>query len=92
MQAWLRVSGGITSDATFWADGCGSSVVCGSMVTILARGRTPEQASRINQQVILEELGGLPEEERHCALLAANSLRAALAGLPPDSGRTYPPS
>ncbi|MEO0085638.1 MAG: iron-sulfur cluster assembly scaffold protein [candidate division WOR-3 bacterium] len=78
MQVWLRVSGGIISEATFWTDGCCSSIVCGSMVTILARGRTPEQASRIDQLVILDKLGGPPEEERHCALLAANWLRGRL--------------
>lgn len=27
---------------------------------------------------ILEVLGGLPEEDRHCALLAAETLQAAL--------------
>jgi len=83
MQIWLRVSADAIIEATFWTDGCGSSIVCGSMVTIMAQGRTLEQAGLIDQQAVLDELGGLPEEDRHCALLAANTLKQAIVSLGP---------
>jgi NifU-like protein involved in Fe-S cluster formation len=76
-DAGLGQDSDVAVDATFWTDGCGTSVVCASMVTIMANGRTLEQAARIDQQSVLGELGGLPEEDRHCALLAANTLREA---------------
>jgi len=79
MQIWLRVRAGVITEATFWTDGCGTSGVCASMVTIMARGKTLEQAVRIDQQSVLDELGGLPEADRHCALLAANTLREAIS-------------
>ncbi|MFO7676527.1 MAG: iron-sulfur cluster assembly scaffold protein [bacterium] len=78
MQIWLRVEGGAVAEATFWTDGCGPSIVCGSMVTILARGRTIEEAAALDQQAVLDALGGLPEESRHCALLAARTLVEAV--------------
>ena len=77
-QVWVRIANDVAVDATFWTDGCGASVVCASMVTLMAQGKTLEQAARINQQSVLNELGGLPEEDRHCALLAANTLREAI--------------
>ncbi len=83
MQIWLRVSADVITEATFWTDGCGTSVVCASMVTIIAKGKTLEQAAQINQQAVLDELGGLPEEDRHCALLAANTLREAIGCVRP---------
>ena len=33
MEIWLRVKNGVVADATFWTDGCGSSIACGSLVT-----------------------------------------------------------
>jgi nitrogen fixation NifU-like protein len=87
MRIWLRVANDVVVDATFWTDGCGTSAVCGSMVTIMAKGRTLEQAVRIDRQSILDELGGLPEEDRHCALLAANTLREAMGCIRSESAR-----
>jgi Mrp family chromosome partitioning ATPase len=62
---------------TFITDGCGPSLASGSMATTLAIGRTVEEALAIQQKDILAELGGLPVEVEHCALLAANTLQAA---------------
>ena len=87
MQIWLRVRADMITEATFWTDGCGTSVICASAVTIMAKGKTLEQAARIDQQSVLDELGGLPEEDRHCALLAANTLREAIGCIVPESAR-----
>ena len=84
MQIWLRVKEDVVVEATFWTDGCGTSVVCASMVTTMAKGRTLEQVARIDEQSVLDELGGLPEEDRHCALLAANTLREAIGCIRPE--------
>lgn len=84
MQIWLRVSNDVIVEATFWTDGCGSSIVCASMVTILAKGKNLEQAARIDQQTVLDELGGLPEDDQHCALLAANTLLEAIGCIRPE--------
>jgi len=87
MQVWVRIANDVAVDATFWTDGCGTSVVCASMMTIMANGRTLEQAARIDQQSVLDELGGLPEEDRHCALLVANTLREATGCIRSESVR-----
>ena len=78
MQICLKMKDGRVTNASFWTDGCGPSIASGSMVTELAKGKTVHEAQRITQQDVLDGLGGLPEESRHCALLAANTLKEAI--------------
>ena len=77
MEFWLSVVDGTISRLAFFTDGCGPSVASGSMTTCLATGRRIEAAGFLTQEDILDALGGLPEESKHCALLAANTLKAA---------------
>lgn len=78
MEIWLKLKNGIIAEASFLTDGCGTSIASGSMVTEMVKGRSITEARKINQQDILTALGGLPEESQHCALLAANTLKAAI--------------
>ena len=78
MEIWFKVKNGAVAGATFMTDGCGTSVASGSMVTELAGGKSIIEARRISQRDVLSALGGLPEESEHCALLAVNTLKAAI--------------
>jgi nitrogen fixation NifU-like protein len=78
MEIWLKVLDGIIVQATFFTDGCGTSIASGSMVTELAKGKSITEAQKISQQNVLDVLGGLPDESKHCALLAANTLKEAV--------------
>lgn len=80
MEMFLRVKNDRIVDCAFQTDGCGTTFVCGSAATELARGRTLIEAlGRVSAEGVLRALGGLPEESRHCAQLAAETLRRALA-------------
>jgi len=78
LEIYLKIKRGKIIAANFLTDGCGPSIACGSMTTELVIGKSLEEAQKITQEVILQHLGGLPEESRHCALLAANTLQEAL--------------
>jgi nitrogen fixation NifU-like protein len=78
MEIWLRVTNDTITRLTFMTDGCGTSIASGSMVTEIAKGRRIDEAQRISQQDVLDALDGLPQESEHCALLAANTLKAAI--------------
>jgi nitrogen fixation protein NifU and related proteins len=78
MEIWLSIREGRIRDATFWTDGCGTSIAAGSMATEIAKGMTITEAFRVTQQDILNSLGGLPEESAHCALLAANTIKESV--------------
>ncbi len=78
MEIYLRMENDHIQRASFLTNGCGTSVACGSMAVELATGRQMDDALCIGGDTILEALGGLPEEERHCAYLAAETLLAAI--------------
>jgi nitrogen fixation NifU-like protein len=77
MEFWLTVSDGRADKVTFFTDGCGPSLASGSMAACLAEGKAIEEVMDLAQRDILTALGGLPAEVEHCALLAAETLRAA---------------
>jgi len=78
VEIWLKIKSDKIDQAGFSTDGCCSSIACGSMATELAIGKSTEEVLKISQKDILEALGGLPEESTHCALLASNTLQAAI--------------
>jgi ATP-binding protein involved in chromosome partitioning len=77
MEFWLDVHDGKIKKVSFITDGCEPSLASGSITTCLAEGKTVEEVKTISQKDVLEALGGLPEDSEHCALLAANTLKAA---------------
>jgi len=80
MEMYLRVKNDTITECTFQTDGCGTTVVCGSVATELAVGKSLIEAlGAVSAAEILRVLGGLPEESVHCAQLAAETLRRALA-------------
>ncbi len=78
MEFWLQVTEKRVVSAGFTTTGCGPSRAAGSMATELAVNRPLREAGFIEQADILEALGGLPKDSEHCALLAANTLKAAI--------------
>ena len=78
MEIFLRFEGDRVREASFLTDGCGSSAVCGSFAAELALGQDPDGLTEIRGESILDILGGLPEEDRHCAFLAVKALQEAL--------------
>jgi nitrogen fixation NifU-like protein len=84
MEISLQVRDDMIIECTFDTDGCGATVSCGSIVTEMASGKKVAQAKQIDQESILAYCRGLPESNRHCALLASSTLQKALD----DYGRT----
>lgn len=78
MEIYLRIRNDHVEEANFFTDGCGASVACGSLAAELATGKHLDEAACIGGDTILEALRGLPEDETHCAFLAAGALRAAI--------------
>ncbi|UCE20649.1 MAG: iron-sulfur cluster assembly scaffold protein [Gemmatimonadota bacterium] len=78
MEIFLRIQNNVITEVSFMTDGCGTSLASGSMVTELVKRKHIQAAYRINQKNVLEALGGLPEEDEHCALLAASTMKLAV--------------
>lgn len=77
VEVTLRLRGDIVAEIRFLANGCGTTQACGSMATELATGRPLRELFSLNALDVLDALGGLPEENEHCALLAVNALHEA---------------
>jgi len=78
MEIWNKIKNDTIIEATFKTDGCGPTIASGSIVTEISKGKNIKEALKISQQDVLDALGGLPEENQHCALLAANTLKEAI--------------
>ena len=79
MAFWLLVENEIITDVGFLTDGCAPSIACGSAASSLVKNKPVDEVAMIEQKDILAEIGGLPEETKHCALLAADAMRFACA-------------
>lgn len=78
MEIFLKFKDDQVCDAAYLTDGCGSSSVCGSFAAEMAIGKTPKELTDITGDAVLGKLGKMPEEDRHCAFLAAATVQEAL--------------
>ncbi|GAU09002.1 iron-sulfur cluster assembly scaffold protein [Desulfoplanes formicivorans] len=78
LTVYLEIKDDMVKKALFETTGCGSSQVSGEVACEYAEGKTVEEAGLIDGKDVLEALGGLPEENEHCAYLAAETLREAV--------------
>ena len=78
MEIFLKFENNCVCDAAYLTDGCGSSTVCGSFAAEMALGKTPDELTDITGEAILEKIGKFPEEDQHCAFLAAATVQEAL--------------
>jgi NifU-like protein involved in Fe-S cluster formation len=78
MAIYLRFDGETVGAASFDTDGCGPSVVCGSIAAEMAVGKTAEEVLDITGEEVLARAGQIPEDHHHCAFLAVTTLREAV--------------
>jgi nitrogen fixation NifU-like protein len=78
MEISLIMEGDMIKECTFDTDGCGATVACGSIVSEMATGKTIAEARRIDQAAVLSYCEDLPDGNKHCALLTAETLQKAI--------------
>ncbi len=78
MEIWLKMQGDRILQATFSTTGCGPTVAALSFITELARGKGIADIKKITPEYVLNALGGLPEENIECAVLAVQILKEAI--------------
>ena len=78
MKLQLKISNdGIIEDAKFKTYGCGSAIASSSLVTEWVKGKSIDEASKIKNTAIAEELA-LPPVKIHCSILAEDAIKAAI--------------
>jgi nitrogen fixation NifU-like protein len=78
MRLQIKVNDeGVIEDAKFKTFGCGSAIASSSLITEWVKTKTIEDAQKITNQQIVEELS-LPPVKVHCSVLAEDAIKAAI--------------
>jgi len=78
IEIGLKFENEYVSQAAFMTNGCAAITVFGSFAAEMAIGKNPDELLEITGENIMDTAGRFPEEEAHCAFLAAETLQEAL--------------
>lgn len=78
MEIALRFRNDRVAETSYWTNGCAYSLNCIYAAAELAKGRTPDEILEIDPQMVGKFVGGLSEDQMHCARLSVEALHAAL--------------
>ena len=78
MKLQIKVEDGTIVDAKFKTFGCGSAIASSSLSTEWLKGKTIQEAGKIKNTDIVQELN-LPPVKIHCSVLAEDAIKMALA-------------
>lgn len=77
---------GTIEDAKFKTYGCGSAIASSSLVTEWVKGKSLDEAMKLSNEQIAEELA-LPPVKIHCSILAEDAIKAAIADYRQKQGK-----
>ena len=77
MRLQIEVNDNIITDAKFKTFGCGSAIAASSLATEWLKGMTLEEAVKMDNMELVEELS-LPPVKIHCSILAEDAIKAAV--------------
>lgn len=77
LQIKVNPTTGVIEDAKFKTYGCGSAIASSSLVTEWVKGKTLDEAAKLRNSQIAEELA-LPPVKIHCSILAEDAIKAAV--------------
>jgi len=77
LQIQVNEKTGVIEDAKFKTFGCGSAIASSSLATEWVKGKTIEEAGKIQNTEIVKELS-LPPVKIHCSVLAEDAIKAAI--------------
>jgi nitrogen fixation NifU-like protein len=78
LTVYLKVKNNRVEEISYLVFGCCASIATSSMTSVLAKGKTLEEALNITEEDIIQALDGLPENKVHCSNLGVSALRNAI--------------
>jgi nitrogen fixation protein NifU and related proteins len=89
LQIKVNDDSGIIEDAKFKTFGCGSAIASSSLATEWLKGKTVDEALKIKNTDIVNELS-LPPVKIHCSVLAEDAIKAAIVDYRTKQGAKAP--
>lgn len=77
MRLQIEIENGIITDAKFKTFGCGSAIAASSLATEWLKGKSVDEAAKLDNMDLVEELN-LPPVKIHCSVLAQDAVQAAI--------------
>ncbi len=78
MKFTIKVKDNRLEDVKFLTFGCGAAIAVSSIVSEMAKEKTLEEALKISNKDVAEELESLPKNKMHCSNLGADALHKAI--------------
>lgn len=78
LTIYIKVNDNYIDEISYLVFGCTASVATSSMTSVMAKGKSLDEALLITEEDIIEALEGLPENKIHCSNLAVSALHNAI--------------
>ena len=78
MRITLRIVDDVIVDAKFQTFGCAAAIATSSTATQMVIGMTVDEALKLTNARVVEELEGLPPQKIHCSVLAEEAIKKAI--------------
>jgi len=78
MKIFMVIEDDIIKDVSFQTFGCAAAIATSSVATRMVKGKTVDEALKITNAQVVEELGGLPAQKLHCSVLAEEAIKEAI--------------
>lgn len=78
LKIYIKINNNLIENISFMVYGCPASIATSSILTEIVKGKSVEDALKVTEDDIVEALGGLPENKKHCSNLGVKALKNAI--------------
>lgn len=79
MKIFMKINeNDVIEDVSFQTFGCAAAIATSSVATAMIKGKTVDEALKLTNQQVIDELGGLPPQKLHCSVLAEEAIKEAI--------------
>ncbi len=79
MKIFMKINeNDVIEDVSFQTFGCAAAIATSSVATTMIKGKTVDEALKLTNKQVIDELGGLPAQKLHCSVLAEEAIKEAI--------------